>query len=197
MGCDIHLFVETSRKPKDDEKPWWRGFGGRMNPGRDYGMFAILAGVRNYHDHPVLIPPRGVPSDIGWQAQDEWWLRVMEDDSNDGDEERTCSLMNAEAWVKSGFSIPRYERADYLDNKTGEHGKLTHVSDPDAHTASWMTGEEFRHAVQRRVDAYPIIPEDEKTHFNGIDAEYKAICSALETFEKEGRDTRVVFWFDN
>jgi hypothetical protein len=42
MGCDIHAYVE-SKKP--DSKTWW-GFGGRINPGRNYRMFGKLAGVR-------------------------------------------------------------------------------------------------------------------------------------------------------
>lgn len=29
--------------------------------GRNYGMFAILAGVRNYDNYPVIVDPRGIP----------------------------------------------------------------------------------------------------------------------------------------
>ncbi len=53
MGCDIHVFIEYSRKPeleKSTGRRFWDNFGARFNPGRDYLMFALLAGVRGTYD---------------------------------------------------------------------------------------------------------------------------------------------------
>jgi hypothetical protein len=52
MGADIHMYVEyrNKKQAKDLETqgrdPYWYSFGDCFNPGRNYTMFAILAGVR-------------------------------------------------------------------------------------------------------------------------------------------------------
>lgn len=67
MGCDIHLYVE--RKNRDAE---------RYNPvcrfgiGRDYHLFALIAGVRNWNKWDVPYPPRGFPDNATYEAKDEY-----------------------------------------------------------------------------------------------------------------------------
>ena len=56
MGADIHMFIEyrnkeqAKRLEKEGRKSYWWSFGDHLNPGRNYTMFAILAGVRG--DYP-------------------------------------------------------------------------------------------------------------------------------------------------
>ena len=45
MGCDIHLYIEYKNKKVafDGYKDNWHSFGQRINPGRNYAMFALMA----------------------------------------------------------------------------------------------------------------------------------------------------------
>ncbi len=54
------------------------------------------------------------------------------------------------------------------------------VSHPDWHSHSWLTPDEFERAI------------------TGFEApEYKAILAAMRSFESQGCESRLVFWFDN
>jgi hypothetical protein len=85
MGCDIHSFAER----KTDLESWAQVQGISPFGWRDYGVFAFLANVRNYHDIPALSEPRGIPADaspVVAAAYEHWredahsmgWLSVAE-----------------------------------------------------------------------------------------------------------------------
>lgn len=70
MGADIHMFVEYGSYTTPDGEQAWDCVGGRWNPGRDYHMFAILAGVRGEQDEQIY-PLKGVPGGrLSWEADD-------------------------------------------------------------------------------------------------------------------------------
>lgn len=94
MGCDIHMFTEYKKTylPKEEQK--WQNCDHFMvedeedttHPdglevvevygGRDYELFARLAGVRKYNgDVPTLSEPRGLPKDISPTTKkwSEYW----------------------------------------------------------------------------------------------------------------------------
>ena len=63
MGCDIHTYIEYS---KDGER--WDSWG-KIELGRDYILFGLMAGVRQ----EVLgggppFPPRGLPDHLSWRV---------------------------------------------------------------------------------------------------------------------------------
>ena len=120
MGCDIHCYIEYH-----DGHDRWSGFGGRINPGRDYQLFGLLAGVRGAM--PPLIPPRGMPTDAGYSANHDNELAVATSQYPDG----TDSDKAAE-WVANGVS------------KWARKGFVTH---PDWHTHSWLTLDEFERVL--------------------------------------------------
>jgi hypothetical protein len=67
MGCDIHMFIEYSPYEGQGGRSW-RSMGGRYNPGRDYDMFEVMAGVRG---DAAVFEPRGVPEGhLSWEAAD-------------------------------------------------------------------------------------------------------------------------------
>ncbi|GFN32449.1 hypothetical protein [Paenibacillus xylaniclasticus] len=163
MGCDIHLFIEYRGK---DSEYWWN-FGGKFNLSRDYYMFARLAGVRAYGEEiKPIADRRGLPQNIGWKTKDENRYFIINDDE-ERDDSRQVKRTDAERWVRDGLS--QYEE---------EHW----VTDPDWHSHSWLTSNEFEKCVNS---------------FDDVNAEYKAILASLRCFEQEGYETRVVFWFDN
>lgn len=57
MGCDIHAFVEVRLNGK------WESYSD-LYIGRDYQLFARMAGVRNYDGTTPVSEPRGLPSDL-------------------------------------------------------------------------------------------------------------------------------------
>lgn len=140
MGCDIHPYVEVRQQegwqkvhdifenayfreddPLDD---WNRPTSDRPYFGRNYTLFAILAGVRNYHEVSPIAQPRGVPPDVSSGILGEYTLRILEP-GDDPELPGMCSMEDAvrlvanksSSWVREGEII-------------------TH---PDWHSASWFT----------------------------------------------------------
>ncbi len=76
MGCDIHLYVEHKVEgewksadkwtPDDDAESGrrvWVAYDDRYFHDRNYSLFAVLAGVRNYAELNTIAEPRGLPCD--------------------------------------------------------------------------------------------------------------------------------------
>lgn len=158
MGCDIHCYVEF--KGKGDER--WRPFGGRINPGRYYRLFGRLAGVRG---GTALVPPRGYPDDAAYNADGDHWLFI-----HDAGGDNCVTPSRAIEYVGSYGS--RY--------KLDSDGKAAWVSDPDWHSHTWLTPDEF---------AAALLPDAQPT--------YRALLAAMRSLEGEGYAVRIVIWFDN
>lgn len=74
MGCDIHAVIERRQATYGDRHEWLNS--GDPDIGRNYEMFAVLAGVRNYDGIAPITEPRGLPSFKGWErfSDGEKWL---------------------------------------------------------------------------------------------------------------------------
>ena len=188
MGCDIHMYVEYTYKDKLElynkaiekgETPkdtvFWRCFGSRINPGRNYSLFGILSkGVRS--DNKKGFEPKGLPSydNLGFYAMDDSRLFITK--NGDGDNE--CTLETALDWQK------RLNRKIYYNGQD----KPTFVDNPDHHSHSWLITKEFEKALR-------LYRAEEKC---GSPVEYTALLAAMKSLEKSGHFVaRVVFWFDN
>lgn len=179
MGCDIHMYVEyinkesKQRSEQKGDTPYWMSFGGRFNPGRDYMMFGLLAGVR--YDSEKNLEPKGLPNDLGHTSMFDARLYITED----GRGEHETTLENALRYNKN-YGCKLYN---------GSNDKPTWVDHPDWHSHSWLTTKEFSKVLttySRHSDNW------------GVPLEYKALLSAMKTLEKSGKyEARVVFWFDN
>lgn len=73
MGCDIHAMIERKAHWAGDSKAWYNS--GDPDIGRNYEMFAVLAGVRNYDGIEPISEPRGMPSFKEWHeySDGECW----------------------------------------------------------------------------------------------------------------------------
>ena len=147
-----------------------RNLGSQFRLGRHYGVFASLAGVRNYGDEikPVSAP-RGVPENLGYATKEDYLCYVCDDPSEDSHQ---TDREHAERWVASGSSKWADER---------------HVTDPDAHSASWLTPDEFEAAINCEIEG-KLISDTE---------DYQAVLAAMRSLESTGHEVRTVFWFDN
>ena len=186
MGCDIHLMVEIRAK-EDTEMAtripnrWYDcGFRGEFSS-RIYGMFARMANVRSSGDgdgYKVQFKPRGLPEDICWMTQREFFLNVIDDEHAVDWGDRYCSPENAERWTKKGYSKWVNE----------EH---TTITDPDYHSSSWLTPSELRQCFD---DCF----KNEDGTYKGDYIEWLGLVSLCEGIESDGiHECRVVFCFDN
>ena len=172
MGCDVHMYVEHNGPARAGSK-WgdkWSGWP-RINPGRDYRMFGLLAGVRT-GEAPVF-PLRGLPEDKENMAADTVGDAFLYIADNMDDVEGFCTKAEAERYVKYG--------SYYL----GDDKKR--VSHPDWHSHGWLTASEFGQVLQKYEELYGPT----------YDPEYDALYASLQALEARGRTTRIVFWFDN
>jgi hypothetical protein len=181
MGADIHMYIqyrnieETKRREEKNENPWWQSFGDGFNPGRNYTMFGVLAGVRDwpYENEDKMFEPRGLPDfELGWSARSDLLLYIHEDDNQS---EGMCTLAQAKRW--------------------GEHkivyhsdGKPWYTEHPDWHSHSWLSTKELAQAYRwykSRTGYAPCL-------------EYRVLLKMMKALEDGGENEAfVVFWFDN
>lgn len=169
MGADIHAFIEfTNEPPQQTGERHWRPFGSQFRLDRHYGLFAKLAGVRNWPDWGIvpISEPRGLPHDTGYAVDDDYWLYVTEGGGKDFVEKAT-----AERWVAAKASRWSDDERNW-------------VSNPDAHSASWLTPDEWEKALT-----------DEK--ITRVAPDYRAFLASMRSLQEQGYEVRAVFWFDN
>ena len=171
MGCDIHCYIETQRYPHSKE-PWWPFNYYGLNPGRDYKMFTLLAGVRGYDDLEPVYAQRGLPNDLSWSVRIENQIFVCPEPDAEGQTDPET----AARWVRHGDS--KWE--------DDEHKWVTH---PDWHSHSWLTTDEFEKVLK--------VYSDTKDEYGGVGPSYRAVLAAMKAFEDAGEPARLVFWFDN
>lgn len=137
MGCDIHCYIEyRERDMSDREDKSWSSFGGRINPGRNYLMFSLMAGVRGGDG---IFEVRGLPEGLGYYSNDDNYLYITADKECNCGECKSVSVENAARWVEGGSS-------EYKNNR---EGKPTWVSHPDWHSHSWLSLVEFRQVLEK------------------------------------------------
>lgn len=168
MGCNSHTYIEYRRKEYKGED--WISLLHHEVDERHYPLYAKMAGVRNYGDQITPIaPPRGFPEDAGYAAKRNYYRRIddkLASEMKDG----FVSSDNAARWISQGVSSFRPDDVNY-------------ISDPDAHSASWLTAAEFSEAVRE-------VASD--------DVYWMAVLAMVESVANtDGFECRVVFWFDN
>jgi hypothetical protein len=165
MGCDIHMFVEYRQRMQGYDS--WRSWGDRTNPGRNYELFGLLAGVRSDGDEQ-MVPSRGMPDDASFMATHANQMFI----TTEG--EGRCTLEQARHYETLGSTIIEQD------------GKPTWVTHPDWHSHSWCTTTELD-ACLKRVHKLT----------GAWAMEYHALLAAMQKLEHYGCEVRCVFWFDN
>lgn len=121
MGCDIHMYLEFV------EREDYVSSIAKFNLSRNYTLFSLMAGVRTYEGSRVIYQPRGLPDKIGWVAEYDNELYVVDRET---DEEHSVSRENALKWIERGVS-----------KWTNDQEKW--VTHPDWHNHSWLNAEEL------------------------------------------------------
>ena len=168
MGTDIHLFVEYA-SPTAAAPSFQSLTDGEFCLTRDYKFFAALSEVRG---GTPLVPSRGLPADISDETRRAYYHLIAEDDSHDGMWQHV-SPSAAQDYVSRGCSHLR-------DLQT-----MKLVSDPDAHSPSWLTRAELSASLTHAGLKREILAVD-----------INAMLAALDAIPDTHRP-RVAFWFDN
>jgi hypothetical protein len=191
MGADIHMYLEYTTKEELEEyqrgerrdrhgnpaKPYWRNFGSRINPGRNYWMFGFLSkGVRT--DFSDGLPAKGLPEfdEMGYYTRIDSVSYISDEATSDNE----VTLEKAMKWAQSGCKLHK-----------NSSGKPQWVDHPDWHSHTWLTADEYEYAINKYKEYCESVGEID----NPI--EYIALLSAMKTFEENGCATRLIIWFDN
>ncbi len=174
MGCDIHATIERRVYLDEDrtEHPDWENAGDPLI-GRNYELFAVLAGVRNSYGIKPIAEPRGVPDDASTivDAWKDYW-------KGDGHNHSWLSLKELKEFEYSKQEIYdyRYIGARNADGKIirtyGSSGSAEGVERVGKRTVFGLWG-----------------PEP-----------FLQLIAKMEKAKEPGDtddDIRLVFWFDN
>lgn len=147
---------------------------------RIYGMFAILADVRNLpHWHITPLPYRGFPKDACPDTIRHYGRPVKETFESEDDDEYFYLRSKAEDWVSRGYSkFYKIRDQDYC-------------SCPDWHSPNWCTTEELEECINK-------VFKDDSGNWKGEPDEWLALLGAMKGYETTGEfECRAVFWFDS
>lgn len=193
MGCDIHAVIER-RTTYGNRYEWLNS--GDPDIGRNYEMFAVLAGVRNHHDVEPIAEPRGLPACEGWgepYSDGSRWLRFTDW------EERPCSYIveKAESYGLDMHSASWLTLAEIkaFDTEQEVDDQALIVARRDdggvAMTARATTGSHEGKVGRRKILRWP--GEDEPTC-------WLRLIRYMEQAKWDGQsdeEVRLVFFFDN
>jgi hypothetical protein len=196
MGCDIHMALEVKKHINNEEKWVNCDFYSRNHYfgvfedekewqvvdvyyDRNYSLFAMLAGVRDYSPgNNKIDEPRGAPEDCSSETKariDEW--------GSDGHSHSYCTLKELQDFSK--------------DNPTTKHSGLITTAaskalDETGETPkSWCQGSNNPDHVWREWES------DDETLKPLVEA-IECQCDKLYIWTREKpENVRIVFWFDN
>jgi len=170
MGCDIYCCIEYASSQRSDGS-WWdfQPFVEEIHLDRDYRLFALMGEGRLSAQIKPVCEPRGLPADLSNHLHMRWGFYIN-DDLAAYEVEGYCSRADAERWVDEGDSTIFAEKW---------------VSDPDAHSESWLAAGELDEVLMRFRATY-----------NEVCPEFEAIIAAMRVLDG-GHETRsrLVFYF--
>lgn len=198
MGCDIHMHVEGKKTINKVEK-WVSGDYFSVNPyfedegeekykiapiydNRDYRMFSILAGVRNYTDITPISELRGIPDDCCSEiaASSEYW-------GSDGHSHSFLTLAELEEYANKQIKT---KYSGYVHKSEIE--KPLRGECP----SSWcqQTNAEGYSYIEREVADNPLDPIIKTLRERARELFW---CFTDEQISEFSKKIRIVFWFDN
>ena len=184
MGCDIHWHTEKKINDKWEHDPNAPEF-----TDRNYLLFSILAGVRNYENIMPILPPRGVPVDMSEGVAKEYkeWA---------GD-------AHTPSWLSLGELLTYDWNAEITQSGMvdfHEYIKFKKNGEP----TSWARGIFGpKHITNEEMDAVIASKSGGANYCTTITWTASSELTYFYNFLKELSDyvgnteTRIVFWFDN
>jgi hypothetical protein len=174
MGCDIHGYIDYLTEGFKGETEKRACDFAKVDINRNYLLFSVLAGVRNYDNLIPLSKPKGLPELVSYTVESDNTIYITENSTDDDD---YTTPEQAERWVKNGSST-------YYKNHWVTH--------PDWHSHSWLNLEEMRQLREKYLEVgknYEWVKE--------FPVPMEAVIGAMEALSKAGKEPRFIFWFDN
>jgi hypothetical protein len=220
MGCDIHAYIDYDDfKTKDGD--WFVScFAEDVRLGRNYTLFTLMAGVR--HDprtdtYNPLFEPKGLPDRTSHSVD---WAYSLHITTNKDlyDSESFCSPEDAQRWVDKGYSRWLNAKHDAVSHPDWHSASFLTVDElervVEAFEAiqfaerSWFqfnppekqpipenaTATKMPCRIGRDSEWYVEVGE-KKTY--PAPTSLKATIAAMKQLSNDGRQARLVFWFDN
>lgn len=177
MGCDIHAVIEkyaTHSMVYEDRPDAYRYWHNAGDPrlGRDYELFAVLAGVRNDRGIIPIAEPRGLPDDT-----DSMFAAYAEAYDVDGHSHSWLTLDEIRA-----FSPDQEIDDNHLVSKRDKDGTIIE-------TVGWTNRSGLEPVGRRRV--FGLWGTD---HWDALRRQMERIANE---FDGDGSRVRLVFFFDN
>ena len=184
MGCDIHAFAEQKRKDRWvqikgaflHDRGSYKTYEDTLPLGRNYELFAFLAGVRNSNDIVPISLPKGIPSDAshGYLAEVESW-------EGDGHSHSYFTLKELKEILPELISQEVNDK-QLITRKEG---------DEILEVCGSTTREHFGPVGKRRIFT---LWKNEATPIEEI---INLLEEELDTSERTDEEMRLVFFFDN
>lgn len=193
MGTDIH----HSFQKKNKETQEWESVESEYEGNRHYKLFSWLAGVRNGFGfagcktgEPLtpISEPRGLPSDVKYNQDEEWWL---------GD--HSFSWLSADEIIENYNNLPPtisygvISREQYMDwNK---------VSSPDCYSG-WVSGPGIIVIEEREVSTSLSPNKANWSHVQvsweeSLKESFKYFAEEVIKLKNEHGEVRMIFGFDS
>lgn len=139
MGCDIHALIERKNEHRGHDGEVYRTEwvnSGDPDLGRNYELFAVLAGVRNYTGITPISEPRGLPAFVSFE-----------------------SYSDGERWVK-------WDHRSDVGKPCRAFEHMVEMYGEDGHSGSWLTLAEIKafDLNQTVDDPHLIVGRDAETN---------------------------------
>lgn len=144
MGCDIHTYLDYDEFKKHDGSGWYASNVAKFYINRNYILFAVLAGVRNYDNVVPVSKPKGMPDNLSYFVEDDYTLSILNKNDGDVNEDGCCSYEEGKHFIELAGGCWR-----------GDERRVAH---PDWHSASWFNVDELRE-VQRIYSSMSMAPD--------------------------------------
>lgn len=209
MGCDIHGWVEIKPWPKTSPDHWQSVVSIRPGiVGRNYDMFGLLFGVRNYVSQNAIAEGRGLPKYDKFQTKDK------------DDDDRPLTLKEREKWNGDGHSdtwisyseiaaIDWEKESEYEDERIHEYRIKEDGSEEYVGKAAmygFLTQEELHMLSTKKVinkinNGIKFRFKLEKTKLKDcLSGDWQVLFDIMKRLaeQQENKDNvRLVVWFDN
>ena len=204
MGCDIHGWIEIKPYPKTSPEHWESVVDIGHIVGRNYDMFGLLFGVRNYPNYQSIAEMRGIPSyDKNQKDKDgesdyrPYALRELEKWNGDAHGHSYISLSEIENidWEKESEDID--ERIHLYIIEDGKEREMMKAS-----SFGELSKEELNELCKKKV----LVKGDrvfkfEKTKYkDAISGDWNVLFDIMRRLGKQQENNdnvRMVVWFDN
>ena len=207
MGCDIHNHIEYKRTVNGEEK-WFCGDYFKVNPyyergdkyerklelvpfceNRNYGLFSLLADVRNYGGNEPISQPRKLPKDLSKE--------VKADARRWGIDGHSHSYFTLQELIKYESTHKTIKESGYISPKSAE--LLDNYGIPPEEWCQWTSIESWVYREWQRSDnSIANLIEEMKKRAAELYVIYKYMWEQEpEEAYKRAENIRIVFWFDN